>query len=393
MKQVFLLAILLLITFAAGCAYSEAAQEHDAAPEVSGEPSAAPAPTIGESSADAIPAGFVKNEAGATDAEAAAIFAAEKSTCDVESIAEQGVHLYIYARQDWHDGALLLAGVAPMGEIPAELYFVSGGEVVTRTSGSDIWSLNYTHYQGDTIVFGSSFAWDNGPLATDEVQAEFWNGETVTVPMKYIPNGERDITRGYICVTPSITWLKSLRIAADGKTVADDGSGQFLTDPSNQPWYGEPESIRNRTRYVRMPVVWHDERTDVGEDSGGIPAVTLETPGEGAVTCPLAYWPGCPAHEGISPDIWHSNNSLHTLVDAKAGSRISAEVIAASDSFDASQKVSDLSVYEVYWVDLSVKDDKKCIAQGELVCPTEKGFYILVVITDHGCFTQTLKIV
>lgn len=393
MKRILLLALLLLFVFAAGCTYSAAAQERDIAPEATGEPPATPAAATGESLAGAVPAGFIKNEAGATDEEMAAIFAAEKSTRNVESLAEQGAHLYIYARQDWHDGALLLAGVAPMGELPAELYFVSGGEVVTRTSVSDIWSLNYTHYQGETIVFGPSFAWDNGPLATDEVQAEFWNGETVTVPMKYIPNGESEITRGYICVTPSLTWLKSLKIVSDGKTLADDGSGWFLTDPSNQPWYGEPESIRNRTRYVRMPDVWPDEKTDVVDDLGGIPTVTLETPGEGAVTCPLEYWPGCTAHEGISPDIWHSNNSLPTLVDAKAGSRIAAGVMAEPDSFDASQKVSDFSVNEVYWADLSVKDDEKCITQGELVCPTKQGFYILVVVTDYGCFIKTLRIV
>jgi hypothetical protein len=142
-----------------------------------------------------------------------------------------------------------------------------------------------------------------------------------------------------------------------------------------------------------MPDVWPDEKTDVVDDLGGIPTVTLETPGEGAVTCPLEYWPGCTAHEGISPDIWHSNNSLPTLVDAKAGSRIAAGVMAEPDSFDASQKVSDFSVNEVYWADLSVKDDEKCITQGELVCPTKQGFYILVVVTDYGCFIKTLRIV
>jgi hypothetical protein len=263
-----------------------------------------------------------------------------------------------------------------------------------RTSDSDIWSINYTHYQGETIVFGKSFAWDNGPLATDEVKAEFWNGETIAVSMESIPNGEKDITCGYICAIPSTTWLKSLKIVANGETVADDGSDQFVNDPSNQPWYGEAENIRNRTRYVSTSDAWPKGKMSVIDFFGGMPSVTFETPyeEEPTVTSPLEYWPNCPAHEGISPDIWHSNNGLYTKADVIAGSRIAAEVIAVSDSFDASQKVSELSISEVYWVDLSINDDEKCISKGELVCPDKKGFYVLVVATDYGCFSQMLKV-
>lgn len=43
-KQVFLLAVLLLCTFAAGCAYDEVSQEHDAVPEAPGKPTTTPAP-------------------------------------------------------------------------------------------------------------------------------------------------------------------------------------------------------------------------------------------------------------------------------------------------------------------------------------------------------------
>jgi hypothetical protein len=395
MKQVSLLLILLFCFSIAGCSYNAAPQESHIASEVPGKLFMTSSPLPSMASVVTIPERFIKNEAGATDTEISAIFAVEERNYDIESIAGQGVYLYIYARQDWHDGALLLAGVSPMGEIPAELYFVSGGEVVMHTNGSDVWSINYTHYQGETIVFGTSFAWDGKPLATDEVIAEFWNGGTVAVPMEYIPNGEKDITRGYICAMPSTTWLKSLKIAANGKTVADDGSGQFLTDPSNQPWYGEAESIRNRTRYVWASDERPDEKLSLIDYFGGTPSVTFETPyeGEPTATSPLEYWPSCPAHEDISSDIWHSNNGLHAQADIIAESRITAEVIAVSDSFDNSRKVSDLSVSEVYWVDLSIKDDEKCISKGGLVCPTQKGYYVLILFTDYGCFSQTLRVV
>jgi len=68
-------------------------------------------------------------------------------------------------------------------------------------------------------------------------------------------------------------------------------------------------------------------------------------------------------------------------------------VIAVSDSFDSSRKVSDLSVSEVYWVDLAIKDDEKCISKGEPVCPAEKGFYVLIVATDYGMFYRPVKVV
>jgi hypothetical protein len=274
------------------------------------------------------------------------------------------------------------------------LYFVSGGSTVMRTNGSDVWSINYTHYQGETIVFGLSFAWDNGPRATDEVRAEFWNGEAVTTPMLYTPNGETDVSRGYICAAPSVTWLKSLKIMADGEVVADDSSGQFVTDPVNQPWYGEADSIRNRTHFVSMSDTLPDSGVNMIDFFGGIPAVTLETPYEGGSTVisELKHWPSCEAHEGISPDIWHSNNGLGA-VEVVAGSRITAEVIAVSDSFDAHDKIADLSVAHAYWVDLSILDDEQCIREGELVCPAEKGFYVLIVDTDYGYFSQMVKVI
>lgn len=341
-----------------------------------------------------IPEGFIRNEAGATAEEVSAIFEVEKNFYDIESIDGQDVYLYIYARQKWHDGALLLAGVSPMGEIPAELYFISKGGVIMRTNGSDIWSINYTHYRGETIVFGKSFAWDNGPLATDEVNAQFWNGETVSAPMKLVPDDKNDTAKGYICVTPSVTWLRSLKIIAGGKTVADDSDHMFLFSPQQQPWYGEAESIRNRTRYVWTSDVLSEEKKSVIDLFGGYPSVTVQTPYDnGSETIPLTYWPDCAGHNGISPDIWHSNNGLHEMADVIAGSRILPEVIDVSESYDLGKKVGDLLVSQVYWADLSVKDDTKCVSKGELVCPTKKGFYILILFTDHGCFSQTLRVV
>lgn len=394
MKRLSLILIFLFCIAIAGCAASGAPHETDIASVTSGKPLVTPSLIPDTSSGMAIPEGFVKNEAGATEAEVSAIFAVEERSYNIESISGQDIYLYIYARQDWHDGALLLAGVSPMGEIAPELYFVSNGAAVMRTSGADVWSINYTHYQGETIVFGPSFAWDNGPLATDEVRAEFWNGESVMVPMPYTPNGETDVSRGYICGTSSITWLKSLKIMADGEVVADDSSGQFITDPENQPWYGEAESIRNRTCFVPMMDTMPDDSIGVVDFFGGISCVTLETPNEGGSTetSPLKYWPGCEAHEGISPDIWHSNNGLGA-VEVVAGSPITAEVIAVSDSFDAQDKIADLSVSHAYWVDLSILDDEQCIREGELVCPTGKGFYVLIVDTDYGYFSQMVKVV
>lgn len=355
------------------------------------EPQSQPLPSGVSAS---IPDEFIRNEAGATDEEVSAIFAVEKDRYNIEAIARQDVYLYIYARQEWHSGALLLAGLSPMGETPAELYFISGGKAIMLTNGSDVWSINYTHYKGETFVFGKSFAWDNGPLATDEVKAEFWNGETVSTPMKYIPNDKKDISRGYICATPSVTWLKSLKILADGRTVADDGNDQFLFSPVNEPWYGEAESIRNRTRYVLASDALTDGHTSIIDFFGGYPSVTVKTPyeSEPTATNPLIYWPDCPEHEGISPDIWHSNNGLHEMVGVIAGSRITADVIEVSESYEFGEKVSDLPVSQAYWVDLSVKDDARCISRGELVCPTKEGYYILILVTDYGCFSQTVQV-
>lgn len=341
-----------------------------------------------------IPDGFVKNEAGATDAEVAAIFAVETESYDIKSVSGYGACLYIYARQSWRDGALLLAGVSPMGEVSAELYHISGGRVLMHTRGSDAWSINYTHYLGETIVFGESFAWDNGPLATDGVVAEFWNGETVSTPMAYTPDGGNDVTRGFICATPSTTWLKSLKIIANGETVADDGDDRFLFNPSHQPWYGDARSIRNRTFYVwRSDVRPADLMKSCTDAFGGYPSVTVETlyESEPVVTQLLTYWPDCDAHEGVSPDIWHSNNGLHHMVNAIAGSRITAQVTDMSDG-GVGRKVSDLPVSQAYWVDLSVSDDENGIRKGELVCPAQQGYYVLILSTDFGCFSQIIKV-
>ena len=346
-----------------------------------------------------IPGGFIINEAGATDAEVSAIYEAEKAGFnngfDIEYAARQGIHLYIYARQDWHGGALLLAGLSPMGELAPELYYINNSGVVTRTNGSDVWSINYTHYAGETIVFGESFAWDNGPLATSEVTAEFLDGNTVTVPMEYSPNGEMDISCGFICVSPSITWLKSLKITKDGKTVADDYSGPFTFSPANEPWYGEAESIRNRTRYVCTSDSMPANQIYVTDFFGGYPSLTFETPyaGESIVTHSLTYWPYCHAHEGVSPDIWHSNNGLHEMADVIAGSQIAAVVMSVTDNYDDRQKLADLCVSKAYWADLSVDDDERCIREGELVCPRKKGYYILILLTDYGYFSQTMRVV
>ncbi len=345
-----------------------------------------------------IPDGFIVNEVGATDAEVAAIFIDVKNSFydgyNVDYAALQGIRLYIYARQDWHDGALLLAGLSPMGEQAPELYYINDEGMVMRTNGSDIWSINYTHYAGETIVFGESFASDNGPLATDEVMAEFWSGESVTVPMEYTPNSKDDVTRGYICVAPSVTWLKSLKILKDGKVVMDDVSGAFFYDP-NEPWYGEAESIRNRTCYVGTSDVNSAVYANMVDFFGGYPSITVETGdlSEPFFSSELTYWPDCPAHESISPDIWHSNNALHGSVTALARSRISAEVTAVTDNAEDHIKADDLDVSKIYWVDLSVKDDKKCITEGELVCPDKKGDYVLILSTDYGIFSKRIAVV
>lgn len=338
-----------------------------------------------------IPPGFVANEAGATDAEISAVFAVVRNSLPVESMTGQGMHLYIYARQAWRGGALLLAGVSPRGEESAELYFVRGGGLVMHTRGSDCWSINYTHYEDETIVFGESFAWDNGPLATDEALAEFWNGETVTAEMAFTPNGEGDITRGFICTTPSITWLKSLAILKNGKTVVDDRSGQFTFDPKKEPWYGQPQSIRNRTRYVWPAGA--PRTADVMKFFGGFPAVMVETGDASRERLGLTHWPDCLAHSGVSPDIWHSNNGLYGRATVTAGSAIAAEILTAADDPEERRKVSDLAVSNVYWVDLSIDDDGKCISEGGLAAPVKKGYYVLILVTEYGCFSQMLQVV
>ncbi|OQB24468.1 MAG: Regulatory protein BlaR1 [Firmicutes bacterium ADurb.Bin182] len=372
----------------------------DLAPEIPAVPDASPGeeqpatpfPTVTTD----IPDGFIINAAGAADSEVSAIFAVEKNSLYIQTLAEQDIHLYIYARQDWHDGALILAGVSPRGETAPELYFINSSGAVMRTSGSDCWSINYTHYEGETIVFGKSFAWDNGPLATDEVRAEFWGTEAVSVPMEYIPNEDNEITRGFICTTPSVTWLKSLKILRDGKTVTDDGSGQFIYSPENEPWYGEAESIRNRTRYVWMSdALPAAQKINVLDFFGGYPSVTVETgvAAQPSITRALTYWPDCSAHKGISPDIWHSNNGLYDRVSVKAGSKITAEVSAVTDDSQDHQKVSDLAISKIYWADLSINSDDLCITEGELVSPAKKGYYVLVLYTDYGYFSQTVRVV
>ncbi len=336
------------------------------------------------------PEGFIINEVGATDAEVAAIFT---FMMDREYLPEKldncGFRLFFYARQDWHGGVLLAAGESERGEITAELYYIKNGELLMYTRGSDIWSINYTHFEGETIVYGKSFAWDNRPLATGEVTAEFYDGTAVTAEMTFEPGNEKEIKRGFICVAPSVTWLKSLEIKKDGKVITDDTSGQFTFSPENEPWYGEEESIRNRTRFIYAYSVREEPAKPSLRDAlGGFPLAVFEDGTEQDLT----YWRGCKAHEGLSPDMWRSNNGLYDRVEAKAGSRIAVHIAASPDSSGARENVGALEILEVYWTDLSVKDDAACTRTGELVCPSEKGFYTLILVTEHGCFTQMIRV-
>lgn len=336
------------------------------------------------------PEGFIINEVGATDAEVAAVFTFMMDRKYLpEKLDNCGFRLYFYARRDWHGGALLAAGESERGETTAELYYIKNGELLMLTRGSDIWSINYTHFEGETIVYGKSFAWDNRPLATDEVTAEFYDGTAVTVEMTFEPGNTKEIRRGFICVAPCVTWLKSLEIKKDGKVITDDMSEQFVFSPQNEPWYGEEESIRNRTRFVHAYSAGEEPAVPSLLDIlGGSPMAIFEN----GTTRGLTYWRGDKAHEGLSPDLWRSNNCLHDRVDAKAGSHIAVHIAAPPDSSGARENVRALEILDVYWVDLSVKNDAACIRAGELVCPSEKGFYTLILVTEHGCFTQMIRV-
>ncbi|MEN6470160.1 MAG: hypothetical protein ABFC62_01705, partial [Clostridiaceae bacterium] len=184
-----------------------------------------------------------------------------------------------------------------------------------------------------------------------------------------------------------------------GKVVADDKCESFFFNDEDKPWHGTPESIRNRTNFVNSD---NEQRTldeNVKDFFGGYPAFTFEMPREGEKVSPyvLRCWATDSNQKyGISPAMWHDRATLYYWEDANAGSTIYTGIydLGEKPSLRPSKgrRISDFVVSGVYWADLSIADNEECISEGELVVPNKEGFYILILVTDYGCFSRMIKV-
>lgn len=280
-----------------------------------------------------------------------------------EKHAADGVKIGIYAERPYHEGVLVVANFYLGGEVDPDLHYIEKGRVVYCTQYSDCWSINYTRLFGDTIVYGDSFAWDNGLKETTHATAAFMDGQTERVEMQNQPEGAHT---GFIFVADGETWLSSLQLWNGDALAADDQDGQFVADPEWEPWKDSILSIRNRTRYAEMTspeqrmLFWGRQTLSsvsaaVELTSGGLE----ESAGEG-ITVSLRVWDK--QSELALSDLWRSNNHMVSYATAASASNFSLRL---------SNRPAYEEVEHMRWVELEADDG----TQGSLLsCVTEVDF-------------------
>lgn len=275
-----------------------------------------------------------------------------------DRLLERGHLINVYAARDFKDGTLAVADFAYEGEMFPDLFYIKDGAVVSRTYGTDPWSIHYTRLSGSTIAYGKSFAWDGGILASTHAEATFMNGRTDSIAMP-VTAEEKDSTTGFILIAEGDTWLGALAIYDSETLVTDDHNDQFQYSGTTRA------SIFGRTCYLPMytPEVW--QRRFENSDK-----VKLIAGGERLGMTPLYKETGA-----LLADTWRSCEHRIMLFAVAPDALIPPEGLETGD------------ILHVYWADISLDDGTE---EGMARCLSEPiGLDSLVQGTKTGILCST----
>ena len=291
--------------------------------------------------------------------------------------AAEGIRICVYAAEVYRDGTLFVADFYWGGELAPDLLYVEDGAVVSATLGSDCWSLNYTRLYGDTIVYGKSFAWDNGPLSTTSAAAIFTDGVTLTVPLAA---AQDDPQPGFLFVREGEGYLSTLTLYDGVRKVADQDSGLFSVSEFSDR-FSENSGLTSWARFSPMLSAEMRERRHSDLLSSALPLLRV---GEAALPLERHY-----ADSGVTlKDLWRSlPNDLPQIVEANAAM-----------TFDCLPH--DAAPQRVYLVALSLDDGsdegaakacRECPAD-PLMTPSAPGCYALLLDCGDVLFHALFKI-
>ena len=291
--------------------------------------------------------------------------------------AAEGIRICVYAAEVYRDGTLFVADFYWGGELAPDLLYVEDGAVVSATLGSDCWSLNYTRLYGDTIVYGKSFAWDNGPLSTTSAAAIFTDGVTLTVPLAA---AQDDPQPGFLFVREGEGYLSTLTLYDGVRKVADQDSGLFSVSEFSDR-FSENSGLTSWARFSPMLTAEMRERRHSDLLSSALPLLRV---GEAALPLERHY-----ADSGVTlKDLWRSlPNDLPQIVEANAAM-----------TFDCLPH--DAAPQRVYLVALSLDDGsdegaakacRECPADS-LMTPSAPGCYALLLDCGDVLFHALFKI-
>lgn len=291
--------------------------------------------------------------------------------------AAEGIRICVYAAEVYRDGTLFVADFYWGGELAPDLLYVEDGAVVSATLGSDCWSLNYTRLYGDTIVYGKSFAWDNGPLSTTSAAAVFTDGVTLTVPLAA---AQDDPQPGFLFVREGEGYLSTLTLYDGVRKVADQDSGLFSVSEFSDR-FSENSGLTSWARFSPMLTAEMRERRHSDLLSSALPLLCV---GEAALPLERHY-----ADSGVTlKDLWRS--LPYDLPDT-----VEANAAVAFDGLSLGE-----TPQRVYLVALSLDDGsdegaakacRECPADS-LMTPSAPGCYALLLDCGEVLFSALLKI-
>lgn len=291
--------------------------------------------------------------------------------------AAEGIRICVYAAEVYRNGTLFVADFYWGGELAPDLLYVEDGAVVSATLGSDCWSLNYTRLYGDTIVYGKSFAWDNGPLSTTSAAAVFTDGVTLTVPLAA---AQDDPQPGFLFVREGEGYLSTLTLYDGVRKVADQDSGLFSVSEFSDR-FSENSGLTSWARFSPMLTAEMRERRHSDLLSSALPLLCV---GEAALPLERHY-----ADSGVTlKDLWRS--LPYDLPDT-----VEANAAVAFDGLSLGE-----TPQRVYLVALSLDDGsdegaakacRECPADS-LMTPSAPGCYALLLDCGEVLFSALLKI-
>ena len=342
-----------------------------------------PAPDAPSEESDAH-ADVFRNNAQADSAVLSALYAYYRNVwyddaAEFDRIAAEGKRkITVYACRAYREGMLVAAKPWLDGELTADLF--------RATRGSCVWDINYTRLFGDTIVYGASFAWDNGTCATTRAEADFLDGQTDTVEMVCAEKDD-DGRMGFLLIAQGETWLSSLRLFNGDQLVADDTDPNFSGITSDVR-YDETLSLFDRTRFLPAHAVAGDAHGAALQGGGMLRAESG--------TCGLS----CIAlADGVTPaDLWRSNIVRFDALHVTAGAALTLELLG--DAVSVCAYLADLSLEDgteagqAACLGAPLSEDAFAASEGgfSLRAPDAPGFYVLILQTADAYLFAGIRV-